>query len=69
VIFQNEYNDEDTSLKPQIPIIIGQTDADATTSALGSEGRTPRSPPSYIPQVYTSPPEYRLPPPYNISGI
>lgn len=69
VIFQNEYNDEDTSLKPQIPIIIDQADAGATTSALGSEGRTAGSPPSYVPQTHTNPPEYRLPPPYNISGI
>ncbi|VDI60667.1 Hypothetical predicted protein [Mytilus galloprovincialis] len=65
VIFQNEYNEEETSLRPQIPIIIDNFD----TGLLSSSGRSVVSPPSYIPPEHSDPPQYRLPPPYSMSSI
>lgn len=65
VIFQNEYNEDETNLKPQIPVVIDNFD-DSNTTIAKTSGRGVTSPPSYVTPPQRDPPQYRLPPPYTI---
>lgn len=64
VIFQNEYNEDETNLKPQTPIVIDNFD-DPYAPMDKTYDRSVTNPP-YIHSPQRDPPQYRLPPPYTV---
>ncbi|KAK3101584.1 hypothetical protein FSP39_004648 [Pinctada imbricata] len=67
VILQTDNPDDDPSLKPRYPIIISDVDGTGINESSGIEirERPAPAPPEVIITSDASPPQYRLPPPYN----